>query len=194
MFVIWHQGIFWKESKKSVNARKAKYISVQCCWWVEDGEITTSAIFWGCFCSAVKSLSKQTEAWINIFLGIRSALLRAALLSVCQRGLRLALTRHGSVDRLGWQQGDQLVCPRCQQHLTLPSQFVTAPNSLVTNTWGEKLLMLCTVSVCLLCARCFLFFLEFIKSVCVCLRSTKSVFSSVLHNSCSFLLPAFILS
>lgn len=72
--------------------------------------------------------------------GFCAAPFRAALFSVCepcQRDLRLALTRFGLVDRLGRQQGDQLVCLRCQQHLTLPAQFVTTPNSVVTNTWEK---------------------------------------------------------
>lgn len=153
-------------------------------WWVGDGDASKKHIsnlfglFWFCCvlfssCWASKWRPGSTCSW-----RMRSSPFRAALRSVCEacrRDLRLALTRFGSVDRLGWQQGDQLVCLRCQQHLTLPTQFVTAPNSMATNTWEKPANALQSYWHC--CVRdvsCFFNLIEF-----VCLFNLFSVHETI---------------
>lgn len=99
--------------------------------------------------------------------------------------------------RVGWQQGDQLVCLRCQQHLTLPAQFVTGPNSVEINTWGKCANALQSPNM--LCERCFLFF-DLIEFVCVSLHTRKSVcLCTYCHFPSStipavFCFPSFLLS
>lgn len=74
------------------------------------------SVLWTCWAS--KWRPGSTCFWWMLWSELRCCLFCEA----CQRDLRLAFTRFESVDRLGWQKGNQLVSLQCQQHLTLPAQ------------------------------------------------------------------------
>lgn len=135
------------------------------------------------------------EAWINMFL--TDALIRASLLSVLWG---LSVWSQTGIDslRVSWQVGLAAGQPAC---LSTMSATLDAPSSVFHSTkftgdkHGKNLLILCSMPICLLCKRSFLFF--FLSQwVCLFLSSYQKSFFylssfSLLHKSSPLLFPPF---